>query len=226
MVDFKEEYDNSVIKEKTENKVFSKEDIVNYKNSFNNKNELNKVVYFNIMKLKNEYLWSGGVGRMNDIDKITKWTSILFNTNNEKIAEINECAECMENFETYGYFLHKLMVDYELDSFFDYMVLMDMVCKDRFKCDSMIIVNDYNFNNKELMEKFGVNHIGEDYESICKILCNTEFGDCIIKWGEIKNRFNNDKALYKILQNKSNKKNKEWWCCNLGKLNDFVSGRY
>lgn len=217
-------FDNSVIKDKKEMKVFSKEEIHKYKKSFSNVKEMNKVVYFNLMKINNDFNM-----KKKDLDNSVKWSSVVYHTDNSKFNETNENQYLMNN---WYFFSNTIYLKYDLDSFFDYMLVLDMVNKELFKNDSCIYINEYGFNNnKELMDKFGITDKFGSFEDLIETTLTNEdiydnYFNAVIDWNSIKKDFENDRMLDMILENISNNDKKEFWVMKLGKLDRFINKKY
>jgi len=184
-----------------------------YKKSFDSYKDMNKVVYFCLMKLGNDY---NIIKR--DLENSVKWSSIIYDKD----------TDFMNN---WYFFNNYILTEYEDKSFYDYLLLMDLTLKKLYKEEKVIYVNEYGFeNNKELMKKFGLNHYKSYSEIIEKVVFDNWVDNMItyfnqsINWTEIMGKFENDKLLNKILNNIGNKN--DFYVMKLGKLNDFVKIKY
>jgi len=184
-----------------------------YKKSFDSYKDMNKVVYFCLMKLGNDY---NIIKR--DLENSVKWSSIIYDKD----------TDFMNN---WYFFNNYILTEYEDKSFYDYLLLMDLTLKKLYKEEKVIYVNEYGFeNNKELMKKFGLNHYKSYSEIIEKVVFDNWVDNMItyfnqsINWTEIMGKFENDKLLNKILNNIGNKN--DFYVMKLGKLNDFVKNKY
>jgi hypothetical protein len=193
----------------------NKTELEEYKKTFGNLKDMNKVVYFNLMRIGNDYNFI-----KNDFDNCVNWSSIIYDKESETF---------MNN---YMFFSNEVMKYQEKEySFYDLLLIMDYLLKQYYKQERMIYVNDYSFkNNQELMEKFGLNkYIG--YEEIITNILNGELEETFkdtIKWNNINFNFNRngeDKLLNKILIDRDYGK-KSFKVMKLGKLKDFIDINY
>ena len=182
-------------------------DLSEYKNSFENVKDMNKVVYFCLMKLGNDYNI-----KKKDLDNSINWSSVIYDKDNDLF---------MNN---WTFFDKYILREYEDKSFYDYLLLFDLTLKKLYKDNKVIYVNKYGFdNNKELMNEYRLdsyNNFGEIIEKCFDIISF----DNTINWNDMNDTFNNDKLLNKILNNIGDKK--DFFVMKLGKLNDFVKNKY
>ena len=182
-------------------------DLSEYKNSFENVKDMNKVVYFCLMKLGNDYNI-----KKKDLDNSINWSSVIYDKDNDLF---------MNN---WTFFDKYILREYEDKSFYDYLLLFDLTLKKLYKDNKVIYVNKYGFdNNKELMNEYRLdsyNNFGEIIEKCFDIISF----DNTINWNDMNDTFNNDKLLNKILNNIGDKK--DFYVMKLGKLNDFVKNKY
>jgi len=159
------------------------------------------------MKLGNDYNI-----KKKDLDNSVKWSSIVYDKDNDLF---------MNNWE---FFEKNILNEYEDKSFYDYLLLLDLTLKKLYKDNKVIYVNEYGFNNnKDLMIEYGLNKYNNFKEIIEKCFDIINF-DNVIDWTEIMKKFENDKLLNKILNNIGNKN--DFYVMKLGKLNDFVKIKY
>ena len=182
-------------------------DLSEYKNSFENVKDMNKVVYFCLMKLGNDYNI-----KKKDLDNSINWSSVIYDKDNDLF---------MNN---WTFFDKYILREYEDKSFYDMLLLFDLTLKKLYKDNKVIYVNKYGFdNNKELMNEYRLdsyNNFGEIIEKCFDIISF----DNTINWNDMNDTFNNDKLLNKILNNIGDKK--DFYVMKLGKLNDFVKNKY
>lgn len=198
-------------------------DLNDYKKSFDSYKDMNKVVYFCLMKLGNDYNI-----KKKDLDNSVNWSSVIYfrDKNNFKDSFMNN----------WSFFDKYILKEYEDKSFYDMLLLFDLTLKKLYKSEEVIYINNYGFeNNKELYDKFGLsmydNEIsgekawGSFSEVIEKIFeCGDNSWDNTINWTDMIDTFENDKLLNKILNNIGDKK--DFFVMKLGKLNDFVKNKY
>ena len=191
-----------------------KTELEEYKKTFDNLKDMNKVVYFNLMRMGNDYNFI-----KNDFDNCVNWSSVIYDKESETF---------MNN---WYFFSNEVMKDNEKEySFYDLLLIMDMKLKQYYREERMIYINDYGFkNNQELMEKFGLNKF-VGYEEIITNIFNGELEDTFkdsINWTTIDYYFNEkktDKLLNKVLKDIGDKKS--FYVMKLGKLKDFIDTKY
>lgn len=182
-------------------------DFCDYKKSFVNVKDMNKCVYFCLMKLGNDYNI-----RKKDLDNSINWSSVIYDKDNDLF---------MNN---WTFFDKYILREYEDKSFYDYLLLFDLTLKKLYKDNKVIYVNKYGFdNNKELMSEYGLDSYNNFGEIIEKCIDIISF-DNTIDWTYINDTFDNDRLLNKILNNIGDKK--DFYVMKLGKLNDFVKNKY
>ena len=212
--------------------MISDTELSEYKKSFVNVKDMNKVVYFNLMRLGGDYNM-----KKRDTDKSVKWSSVVYTE---------------REFMNIWTFFDKFVLEkkYTDKSFYDMILIMDLTFKKLYKENKLICVNEYIFNNqKDLMVSYGLDKY-MNYKDLIDFIfekcmtymdCETTFDDIII-WYDMKKEFVNDKLLNHILTEFKNKNringlysemtekkfsgNKEFYIMKLGKMVDFCGNNF
>lgn len=183
-----------------------------WKRTFQSEEDLNKCVYFTLMKLNNDYNFI-----KRDFDNCVKWSSIVYDKKNE----------CFSN----NFWIFKsIMIANSKTKLFKLCCYFDIFMKQQYKENNIIYINKYGFeNNKELMNEYDITDRYECFEDLIKDIFDNKnnmydnFCESI-DWGLFKNY--EDKLSEFHIVNISDNEKKKFYVLRLGKMNDFIKKNY
>ena len=192
----------------------TREQYDDWKKSFQSQEDMNKCVYFVLMKLNNDYNF---VKR--DFDNCVKWSSIVYDKKNE----------CFSN----NFWIFKsIMIANSNTKLFRLCCYFDIFMKQQYKENNMIYINKYGFeNNKELMNEYDITDRFETYDNLIKDIFDNKdnmFDNFCesIDWNLFKINDNYDYLTEKCIHNISNNEKTKFYVLRLGKMNDFIKDNY
>ena len=179
-----------------------------WKRSFENVEDMNKCLYFVLMKLNNDYNF---VKR--DIDNAVNWSNVIYDKDNDTFTN---------NWNIF----QKLFGSNDTKRFSKLLACYDIFMKRQYKENKMIYINKYGFdNNKELMKEYNITERYESYSEIVKDIFDNKnnlfdnFCDSIY-WGEMRNKFKTDTIIKNMIVNIGD--NKSFYVLKIGKMGDFI----
>jgi hypothetical protein len=186
----------------------TKEEYEDWKKSFQTKEDMNKCLYFVLMKLNNDYNF---VKR--DFDNCVNWCNIIYDKQNEIFTNNWKIFE-------------KIIEKNKSKRFIKYLCLYDIFMKRQYKYNNMIYINKYGFeNNKELMNEYDITDRYESYENIIQDIFDNKndlydnFCESI-DWNKMKKQFTTDSIIKNMVVNIGD--NKSFFVLKIGKMNDFI----
>ena len=197
--------------------IFSKEEIEEFKKTnYETNKDMNRVVYWNIMRLNNDRNWTGRKERI-DFDRLINWSCIIY----DKEETLNSKNKYMLYSQFFNEYIRKrYSMDYD---FFNLMIILDMYLTKLYDSDKVYIITDYYMKNSfKLSSYFGDKTTTDIFNEVLESK-SYSVRECI-DWSDIYgNDYDmKDNVLNYYLEDRT-WNDRIYWVMKLGKLNDFVS---